>query len=82
MEPCFDTLPTCGANCGQAYFVGAIIGDCFCPLCKKPVRMNEPVSGDYFFGQCKCGYYAEARIELAKNGRSGKWMIQGFAKGA
>ena len=80
----FQIFDTCCKNTGRAYRVTAIVGDCFCPMknCGKPIRMSEPISGDYFFGQCSCGYYVEARIELDKNGRCGKWVIQNYADGA
>ena len=71
----FRVLKDCCLNKGQAYSINAIIGDCFCPDCKKPVLMLEPLSGDYFHGQCSCRRYVEARIILDKNAKAGKWEV-------
>lgn len=74
-NPYFKTLST--LNCGQAYFIGAPIGDCFCPDCGKMVKLNGPKSGDYFYGQCNnCGRHVEAEIKLDSDGRAGKWKIK------
>lgn len=75
IEPFFNRLGTVLQNTGQAYFLGAIIGDCFCPACKNPVEVGPPVSGDHFYGQCKCGHYIEAKIVLTDDGRFGKFEM-------
>lgn len=72
-KPSFKKLNICLQNTGHAYFVCAIIGDCFCPNCKLPVLMRESVSGYFFYGQCKCGRYIEAEIILDPIGLKGKW---------
>lgn len=72
----FQEIPSCCQNTGIAYQITVLVGDCFCPNCHKPIRMKEPQSGDYFFGQCMaCGYYTQAHILLSNNGRSGRFEI-------
>lgn len=71
----FKALSNCLKNMGSAYELTAIIGDCFCPSCDRTVKVQEPKAGDFFFGQCVCGRYIEAKIELSKNGQTGKFII-------
>lgn len=68
-------LEGCMKNRGDAYKLEVVIGDCFCPSCTYPVMMHEAVSGNCFYGHCKCGRYIEAEIKLDRDGMYGKWVI-------
>lgn len=74
-KPFFVALKTALQNKANAYFLGAIIGNCSCPACAQPVLMSSSTAATFFVGKCECGRFVKASIVLNASGARGNWKL-------